>query len=132
VPDGQPVRAGMPVRWRRGAPADSTASVVLVRRDGTAPRRTVVVRFAEGANVAETPPLPVGIYEVTADGGASLLAVNQSAELVPRRSRMQSASVGGEAAVGEAPALREQGWIYLLIVVVLCAEWLLRRRLGLR
>ena len=132
VPDGAPLRAGMPVRWRRGAPADSVATVVLVRRDGTAQRRTVAVRFADGASVAETSALPVGIYDVMTAGGTSLLAVNQSREWVPRRGTMRSGAVGGEPAVGEAPVLREQAWIYLLVVLLLCAEWLLRRRVGLR
>ena len=60
VTDGDALRAGMPVRWRRGAPADSVATVVLMRRDGTAQRRTMSVRFTEGASIAETPGLPVG------------------------------------------------------------------------
>ena len=132
VPDGAPLRAGMPVRWRRGAPADSVATVVLVRRDGTAQRRTVAVRFADGASVAETSALPVGIYDVITAGGTSLLAVNQSREWVPRRGTVRSGAVGGEPAVGEAPVLREQAWIYFLVVLLLCAEWLLRRRVGLR
>jgi len=132
VSDGAPLRAGMPVRWRRGAPADSVATVVLVRRDGTAQRRTVAVRFADGASVAETSALPVGIYDVMTAGGTSLLAVNQSREWVPRRGTVKSGAVGGEPAVGEAPVLREQAWIYFLVVLLLCAEWLLRRRVGLR
>ncbi len=132
VPDGDPLRAGMPVRWRRGAPADSVATVVVVRKDATAQRRTLTVRFADGASVAETAPLPAGLYEVTTTGGAALLAVNQSREMVPRRSAVRSGAVGGEPAAGDAPALREQGWMYLLVVLLLCTEWLLRRRAGLR
>jgi hypothetical protein len=132
VPDGEPLRAGMPVHWRRGAPADSVATIVLMRRDGTAQRRTVSVHFSEGASIAETPALPVGIYDVTTTGGSSVLAVNQSREWIPRRSAVRSGAVGGEPALGEAPELREQAWIYVLIVLLLCAEWLLRRRVGLR
>ena len=132
APDGEPLRAGMPVRWRRGAPADSVATVVLVRRDGTAQRRTVSVRFADGASVAETPPLPAGIYDVTTTGGSSVLAVNQSREWIPRRSGVRSGAVGGEPALGEPPVLRERAWIYVLILLLLCAEWLMRRRVGLR
>ena len=128
----EPRRAGMPVRWRRGAPADSVATVVLVRRDGTAQRRTVTVRFTEGASIAETSPLPVGIYDVTTTGGSSVLAVNQSREWIPRRSVMRSGAVGGEPALGEPPALRESAWIFVLVVLLLCAEWMLRRRVGLR
>jgi hypothetical protein len=132
VPDGAPLRAGMPVRWRRGAPADSVATVVIMRTDATAQRRTLSVRFADGASVAETAPLPVGTYTVTTAGGTSLLVVNQSREWVPRRATVISGAVGGEPAVGEAPVLREQAWSYVLVVLLLCAEWLMRRRVGLR
>jgi hypothetical protein len=132
VPDGDPIRAGMPVRWHRGAATDSIAIAVLVRKDATAQRRTVTVRFASGANDAETSPLPVGIYEVTADGGTSLIAVNQSRELLPRRPTVTSGAVGGEPATGEAPLLRDTRWAYVFVVLLLCAEWLLRRRSGLR
>ena len=132
VPDGSSLRAGMPVRWRRGAPADSVATVVLVRKDATAQRRTLTVRFADGASVAETAPLPAGLYEVTTTGGSSLLVVNQSRELVPRRTTVRSGAVGGEPSTGDAPVLRELGWVYLLVILLLCAEWLLRRRAGLR
>jgi len=132
VPDGDALRAGMPVRWRRGAPADSVATVVLMRRDGTAQRRTLSVRFIDGANIAETAGLPVGIYDVTTTGGTSVLAVNQSREWLPRRVTLRSGAVGGEPALGDAPELREQAWIYALVVLILCAEWLLRRRVGLR
>jgi hypothetical protein len=132
VPDGDPIRAGMPVRWHRGAATDSIAIAVLVRKDATAQRRTVTVRFASGANDAETSPLPVGIYEVTADGGTSLIAVNQSRELLPRRPTVKSGAVGGEPATGEAPLLRDTRWAYVFVVLLLCAEWLLRRRSGLR
>ena len=132
VPDADPIRAGMPVRWRRGAATDSVATAVLVRKDATAQRRTVTVRFASGANDAETSPLPAGIYEVTTVGGTSLIAVNQSRELVPRRPTVKSGAVGGEPAMGEAPRMRDARWAYVLVVLLLCAEWLLRRRSGLR
>ena len=132
VPDGEPLRAGMPVRWRRGAPTDSVATLVLVRRDGTAQRRTVMLRFPDGSAVAESAALPVGIYDVTTAGGTAVLAVNQSRELVPRRVVVRSGAVGGEAALGDAPALRDRAWVYALVVLLLCAEWLLRRRVGLR
>lgn len=132
VPDGDPIRAGMPMRWHRGAATDSVATATLVRKDATAQRRTVTVRFATGSNEAETSPLPVGIYEVTTEGGTSLIAVNQSREMLPRRPTVKSGAVGGEPALGEAPLLRDARWVYVLIVLLLCGEWLLRRRSGLR
>lgn len=132
VPDVEALRVGTPVRWRRGAPADSSATVVLVRRDGTSQRRTLTVRFDQGASYAETPGLPAGTYDVTTAGGAAVLVVNQSREFLPRRIAMRSGAVGGEPSLGEAPRLRSFGWVYALAVLLLCAEWLLRRRVGLR
>lgn len=132
IPDGEPLRAGQSVRWRRGASTDSVATAVVVRKDATAQRRTLSIRFPDGASIAETPSLPVGIYEVTTRGGTSVLVVNQSRELVPRRASVRSGAVGGEPAVGDAPLLRERAWVYVLVVVLLCAEWMLRRRVGLR
>ena len=132
VPDGEALRTGLPVRWHRGASTDSVATAVLLRKGATAQRRTVTVRFAAGANEAETPPLPVGIYEVTTVGGTSVMAVNQSRELIPRRPTVASGAVGGEPAVGEAPALRDKRWVYAIVILLLCGEWLLRRRIGLR
>ena len=81
---------------------------------------------------ARRAPLAPGLYDMTTTGGTALLAVNQSRELVPRRTAVRSGAVGGEPAVGEAPALRDRTWVYVLVVVLLCAEWLLRRRVGLR
>jgi hypothetical protein len=131
VPEGQVIRAGMPLRWRRGAPADSMAWVVISRR-GTTQHDSLTIHFSEGAAVSETAALDPGIYDVKTTGGSSVIAVNASYELVPRRSRVRSGPVGGQASLGDAPALREMGWAYVLAVLLLCGEWLLRRRVGLR
>jgi hypothetical protein len=132
VPDGEALRAGMPVRWRRGAPADSVARVVLTRRGAPAHVDSLTVRFAEGATIAESVPLAAGVYDAVTAGGSAVIAVNASRELIPRRVTVKSGAVGGEASLGEAPALRDQSWIYVLVILLLCAEWLLRRRVGLR
>lgn len=132
IPDGEPLRAGMPVKWRRGAATDSVTTAVLTRRDGTAQRRTETIRFADGANTAETASLAPGLYDVTTTGGMALLAVNQSRELLPQRATVRSGAVGGEPAAGEAPALRDRKWLYAVVILLLCAEWLLRRRVGMR
>ena len=132
IPDGEPVRAGVPVRWRRGAPSDSVAVAVLVRRGAGTRADTINVRFDDGASVAETPPMAEGIYDVKVPGGAAVLAVNASREMIPSRPTVHSGAVGGEPSLGEAPALRERALVYVLVVLFLCAEWLLRRRGGLR
>jgi hypothetical protein len=126
------VRAGMPIRWRRGAPADSVASVVLVRRGSPARTDSLLLRFAEGSAVAESHALPPGIYDARVNGGAATLVVNESRELLPRRPTVTKGLVGGEPAAGDAPSLRDLGWVYALAILLLCGEWLLRRRVGLR
>lgn len=131
VPDAQVMRAGVPVRWHRGSPADSTARVVLTKR-GAARRDTLLVHFDAGSLVAETPPLAVGVYDVATSGGSSVLVVNPSSELLPRRPAVSTAAVGGAASLSDAPSLRDKGWSYALVVLLLCGEWLLRRRSGLR
>lgn len=132
VPDAVPVRAGMPIRWRRGAPADSVASVVLVRRGAPARTDSLLLRFAEGSAVAESHALPPGIYDARVNGGLATLVVNESRELLPRRPTVTKGPVGGEPAHGDAPSLRDLGWVYALAILLLCGEWLLRRRVGLR
>lgn len=132
VPDGEPLRAGAPVRWRRGAVADSVVNVTITRRSATGRVLSFALRFTEGAIVAETPPLPPGIYDARMDGGSAVLAVNPSRELVPRRPSVRAGSVGGVLGLGAAPSLRDQGWVYALAILLLCAEWMLRRRVGLR
>lgn len=132
VPEGSPVRVGMPIRWRRGAPADSSATVVLVRRGRPARRDTLTIRFTDGAAMVEAGQYPAGVYDVSTSGGSSVLVVNPSRELVPKRATVKSGNVGGEVSAGEAPMLRDRSWVYALVVILLCTEWLLRRRTGMR
>jgi hypothetical protein len=93
---------------------------------------TATLRFPDGTNVAESPSLPPGIYDATMAGGTAVVAVNQSRELIPRRTTVRSGSVGGAPAPGDPPSARAIGWIYALVILLLCTEWLLRRRAGLR
>jgi len=132
VPDGVVARAGVPIRWRRGAAGDSLVRVTLRRRNATARVQTVTLQFPAGANVTTSAPLPPGLYDATMPGGSALLAVNASRELVPRRPSIRSGAVGGAAALGDAPPLRSFGWVYALAILLLCAEWMLRRRVGMR
>lgn len=128
------IRAGDPIRWRRGAGADSVVTAVLRRRGDEAGVDTVLLRFGDPNTLLETPPMPAGVYDVALPGaaGGSLIVVNASPELLPRAQTVQSGEIGGAAVAGDAPKLRDWGWAYLLAVGALCAEWLLRRRMGLR
>lgn len=132
VPDAEPLRAGMPVRWRRGAPSDSMVGVTVTRRSATGRVYSLTLRFAEGVTMAESPALPTGVYDARMPGGSAVLVVNASRELVPRRPTVSSAKAVAAALPGTGTPLREVGWAWLATIVLLCTEWLLRRRVGLR
>jgi hypothetical protein len=103
-----------------------------MRKRGATHADTLVLRFGGPGALAESGPLDAGVYETRVSGGASLLLVNASRELLPRRANVRSGAVGGAAPFGDQPHLRDYHWIYLLLLAVLCAEWLLRRHFGLR
>jgi hypothetical protein len=132
MPVGPPVRAGEPIRWRKGASEDSVVRLTITRRSATGRVYSVLLHFPDLASIAESPALAPGLYDVKMEGGQTVLAVNESRELLPRRGTVRSGAVGGAAVAGEAPSARDIGWLYLAAVLLLCAEWLLRRRAGLR
>jgi len=125
------MREGEPVTWRRGAVKDSVVHVRL-RRDGTNADVNVTLRFADASGVATSPPLAAGVWRATVPGGATVFAVNPSAEWVPRRPIVSRAAVGGSAPAGVQPSMRAGWWWYALVLALLCAEWWMRRRVGLR
>ena len=125
------VRAGDVVQWRRGSGRDSLVRAVIVRRGSTV-NDTLLLRFGEGNSSTESPALAPGVYDVRTTGGNSLLVVNPSAELLPRRPTVANGSIGSGAALGAAPRARDFSWLFGLVLVALCTEWLLRRRMGLR
>jgi hypothetical protein len=131
VPEAALVRSGQPIRWRRGSTSDSVVRVVIQPR-AVGRADTLTLRFGPETSVQETAPLPPGIYDVIIPGGRALLAVNASAELLPGRPRLQSGPVGSRRHVDEARRARNKSILYILIVVLLCAEWIARRRIGLR
>ena len=132
VPDAGVFRAGAPLRWRRGSPTDSVVALTLVRRGAPARTDSMTLRFSESATVLESAPVPPGVYDVRSANGTSVLVVNQSSELLPRRPTVQSGRIGGRPGLADAPLARELGWLYVVAVLALCAEWLLRRRVGMR
>lgn len=131
VPDERLLRAGDPVRWRRGTAQDSVATVVLKQR-GTTRSDSLTLRFGSSTSVVETPALAPGVYEISTRGGTSLLAVNPSREWLPRQPRVESGLVRGIVSADAVPLLRNMGWPYALAILMLCAEWVLRRRKGMR
>lgn len=125
------VHAGEPVRWRHGSGDDSVVSVVLSRRGAPARTDSMTLRFTAADNIVESHPLAQGVYDVQTAGGPSVLAVNPSRELYPRRG-IRSGAVGRGSSLSDAPRLRSLGWVYAIVILSLCGEWLLRRRLGMR
>lgn len=124
------VRAGEMIRWRRGR-GDSLVKVVLERR-GSTQRDSITLAFGSGSTVARSDPLPAGIYDVRAPGGDAVLVVNESRELLPREPSVRSGATGRAAALAEQHRLRDHGWAYMLLIALLCAEWLTRRKWGMR
>jgi hypothetical protein len=132
VPADAIIREGDAVRWLRGTGADSTVTVVLRRRGDPARADSVTLHFGGTGTIAESGARSAGVYDVTVAGGSAVLVVNGGRELLPRTPTVQSGRVGEAAVAGERPRLRDQGWPFLLALLALCAEWLLRRRSGLR
>ena len=125
------VRAGERIRWRRGTGSDSLVRVEL-RRRGASRGDTLALHFGGPGTLAESGPLEAGTYDTRVSGGTSLLIVNATRELLPRRANVRAGAVGGAAPFGDQPRLRDVHLIYLLLLGALCAEWLLRRHMGLR
>jgi hypothetical protein len=76
--------------------------------------------------------MPPGVYDVRVIGGAAVLVVNPSRELLPRAGAVRGGPVGGATSFGDQPRLRDMWWSYIALIAALCIEWLLRRRRGLR
>lgn len=127
------VRAGEPVRWRRGTPTDTVATVVVKGR-GTAAARgdTLTLHFAGATGIAETAPLAAGVYDLRSGSGDGLLVVNASAEWLPRKPNVAAGAIGGGAPSDRAPKSRTAWWLYAILLGALCGEWVLRRKIGLR
>lgn len=131
VPVTGAVRDGDPIVWQRGTSPDSVVSAVLVRRGDTG-ADTLSLKFGGTNTTTESPSLATGIYDVTTRGGASLLVVNPSSELLPRRPTVRSGTYGTRAAKGERPRAQDYSWLFAAALIALCTEWVLRRRVGLR
>ncbi len=126
VPPSGVLRAGVPLRFARGS-AD-TATLDLVR-DGD--RRAVRVPLDLRAGVAESPPLDVGTWRGRVGGAPVTLVVNAPGELLPRAATVRAGAIGGPVEARRRGA-RTIGWLYLAAALALAAEWLSRRRAGLR
>lgn len=131
VPDERVLRAGESIRWRRGSASDSVVAVTLHPR-GSGRVDTLTLHFGTGENIVETRSLPTGIYDVQTRGGSEVLAVNPEREWLPRPPRVGTANLGGAVSADAGLRLRAAGWAYALTTLCLCAEWVIRRRRGMR
>lgn len=59
-------------------------------------------------------------------------AARDAAELVPRRPTVAEGAVGAGRPMAAAPRAGTAWWLALIAVLALCAEWIWRRRVGLR
>jgi hypothetical protein len=131
------IRAGEPVVWRRGG-TDSIVTVRISRRgaDPTAASGTgaesLQLRFPSARYETTSPSLAAGVYDVQADGGASVLVVNVSREWVPRAPTVREGVISRGALTSDAPRLADAGWPFVLALLLLCGEWIARRAGGYR
>lgn len=121
------VRAGMPVRWRRGAAA---RPVITFTRDGDRVVRTDTLDFGNGTE-ATSPALDAGVWRARAEGVTLVVPISPSREWLPQAVTVRSRTMNGDA-VAVRRGARSLSWLYLASVLLLATEWLLRRRAGLR
>ena len=130
------VARGEPVVWT--VPADSAESTILIRSGDS----TVVDTVVGGGGTLSTGVLGPGAYtyEVESSTGDRLgvgrfdvaeateemLPVAETPSQPVRRAAVVGANGGG------GPPLRTLPWPYLLVITLLCVEWISRRRTGLR
>lgn len=146
---GESVRAAQPrpVRWvvERGAPASWSGPVDGVERRLVVSRGDSVVAEATVVDRAsfDTGTLPPGQYDYRVEGVAGDTLASGRFDVAEATTEMAAPPLdsGGSAlAQGSAPELagdlgsplRTRPWPYLLIIGLLCVEWIGRRRSGLR
>jgi hypothetical protein len=131
------VPRGDPVTW--SLPVDSVARRLMVTRGDSVVRDVPL----ENRNVVSTGVLPPGSYAYRVETAAGEPAGSGRFDVAAATLEMASPSVvpgstNGEEGVGGAEVeragspLRTSPWPYLLVIGLLCAEWIGRRRSGLR
>ncbi|MDX1494991.1 MAG: hypothetical protein R3253_13065 [Longimicrobiales bacterium] len=130
------VPRGEAVQWRM--PVDSSRVRIRVEIDGAVVRDTLV----SGGAAASLGTLPPGAYRYTVlSEGADTLGAGRfdvastTLEMLPRPEvpgLRDGSAPGVEGAVPSGTPLRTTPWPYLLVITLLCGEWIGRRRSGLR
>jgi hypothetical protein len=144
-PERWVMRAGRTLAWWIPAEGPDTVRLEILGVEGGTVLDTVLARGAG----ATTPRLPAGAYRYRAVGGGEVVGEGRfdvearSEEMLPRPAVPQlpatafpGAAVGRRSGSGTVDAagapLRRSPWPYLLVLLLLSAEWVGRRRAGLR
>jgi len=129
--------AGRSVAWWVPPGAPDTLALEVRDSAGTVVSDTTLTSGSE----AFTPPLPPGTYRYVARAGDDVLGEGRfdvetrSEELLhrPRAPDVPSSTArSGDPAARSGHPLRTAPWPYLLVLLLLCVEWVGRRRTGLR
>jgi len=129
APESGVLRAGERLRWARSGTDTSQSIVVRSLAPNGAP---VALALTVDAGVTSSEPLPSGRYVVVSPAGNARFTVNASREMIPRRPSVRETRVPGVAASAAAPGARSVRLLYAVALLLLCTEWVLRRRAGLR
>ena len=133
--------SGEPMEWRAPGSIGEDVGLTLARGDSVVLDTTVAV---DGAGLARTRPLPAAEYsyritrpgEESVIGGGRIESEGHSLELLRRPVNISTGASdedeGRQTRGGLGPPLRTHPGPYLLILVLLFAEWIGRRRGGLR
>lgn len=137
-PEPDVVERGAAVVWRVAGDAD-TLRLHVVTSDGAALDTAVAVAADRSAR---TRPLEPGIHAWRAAAGdvqaqGELAVAAWSPELVAAARDLSGLSargvtMGADATRGPGRRLHARAWPWILLIGLLCGEWILRRRLGLR
>lgn len=127
---------GESVRWR--LPGDSAAVRIRVSRGDTVVADTTVT----GGGDVDMGALEAGAYgyDVTDAAGDTVATgrfdvASTTLEMLPRSAEPTAGNVTAAGGSQDEPAgrpLRTLPWPFLLVIALLCGEWIVRRRSGLR
>lgn len=123
------VALGRPVTFQWSATGVTRSTSITFTGDSGV--RVDTLRF-DGSGMAEM-RLPPGryLYQVEGGGRGEVAVEAWSSEYVPQASSLVPQASAGIAGLSRT-ALRDKSWVYLVVVILLCGEWWLRRRMGLR
>jgi hypothetical protein len=106
--------------------------IVRLRREGATSDERLTLRFPELGGTTMSPPLAAGVWHATIGSVTSTFVVNAGAEWLPVKPVTSRAAVTGVPAAGTPEGLRTGWWWWALLLAALSAEWVMRRRVGLR